>query len=147
MKEKHSKISRLVLAITMVLLFGFSMLSTSQAFAAQAYRGNGHQKEWRTPKKQNTLGHRDYNRRPDYHRYAGYRAHPYDTHRHYAYYEYKGHHYAYRGHWRSWDQWDRYVRLHPEIRRHGTYYRENSSLMFRFFEPDTGEYFFFSIGG
>ena len=149
MREKHSKISILVLAVATVLVFGFFMLSTSRAFADQGNKGKGQQKQWQNQKQQNNQpqGHRDYNQHPDYDRYPGYKPHPYDRGRHYGHYDYRGHRYDYHGHWRSWDQWDRYKRQHPDMDRHGTYYRENAHLMFRFCEPGTGNCFFFSIGG
>ncbi len=90
--------------------------------------------------------HRGHKKRPDYHEHRGYRKRPYDKRRHYGRYDYKGHRYDYHGHWRSWEQWDRYARKHPHIYKHGRYYRENAHLMFRFYEPGTGNCFFFSIG-
>jgi len=84
--------------------------------------------------------------RDDYHKHNGYREHPYQSKRHYKYYDHKGHRYAYEGHWRSWEQWNRYAEQHPEIRKHGDYYREEAHLMFRFCEPSNGACFFFSIG-
>ena len=84
--------------------------------------------------------------RPDYHKFHGYSARPYQKHRHYAYYHHKGHRYDYKGHWRSWKEWDSYAKSHPEIHKHGGYYREDAHLMFRFLDPITGGYFFFSIG-
>ena len=88
----------------------------------------------------------DNNHRPEYYRYRGYSERPYDKDRLYMNYDYRGHRYAYRGHWRSWKQWDRYARKHPRIYKHGRYYRQNSHLMFRFCEPSTGNCIFFSIG-
>jgi len=88
----------------------------------------------------------DYKKRPDYHNHRGYRERPYDNRRHYGHYDYKMHRYDYHGHWRSWEQWDKYAKIHPNIYKHGTYYRENAHLMFRFCEPGTGNCFFFSIG-
>jgi hypothetical protein len=86
----------------------------------------------------------------DYHRnyagHRGYRERPYDQRRHYEHHNYKGHKYIYRGHWRSWDDWDRYARQHPNLYGHGRYYREGGHLMFRFCEPGTDNCFFFSIG-
>jgi hypothetical protein len=155
MREKHSKISILVFAVTTVLLFGFFMLTTSQAFADKGYKGKGKQEEWQ---KQDTHDRRDYKerpdnssrsgykKRPDYHKHRGYRERPYDKRRHYRHYDYKGHQYGYQGHWRSWEQWDRYAKKHPHIYKRGRYYRENTHLMFRFCEPGTGSCFFFSIG-
>ncbi|MGA7146258.1 MAG: hypothetical protein WBY47_17290 [Desulfobacterales bacterium] len=105
-----------------------------------------------TPPRQNYKAHpntsprQNYKNRPGYYNHRGYRARPYDNRRHYGHYDYKGHGYSYHGHWRSWKQWDDYARKHPDIYRHGHYYRENAHLMFRFCEPGTGGCFFFSIG-
>lgn len=76
----------------------------------------------------------------------GYRERPYDKHRHYKHQQHRGYEYTYRGHWRSWDDFDRYAREHPWMYKHGGYYREDTHLMFRYCEPDTGSCFFFSIG-
>lgn len=86
---------------------------------------------------------KDYHR--DYSGHHGYRERPYGK-RHYQRYEYRGHGYDYRGHWRSWDDWDRYAKQHPPLYKHGQYYREGGHLMFRFCDPGTGGCFFFSIG-
>jgi len=82
----------------------------------------------------------------EYEGHHGYREHPYDRGRHYGHYQRRGHAYDYRGHWRSWDDWDRYVRKHPEIRRHGHYYHEGAHLMFRSCSPDAAACVYFSIG-
>jgi len=140
MREKNCKSSMLLFAVATVLLFGFFMLTTPRAFGDQGNKGKGQPKQWQKQQVQETQG------RPDYDKYRGYRQRPYDKGRHYGYYNYKGHRYDYRGHWRSWDQWDRYAKAHPDLSRHGTYYRENVHLMFRFCEPGTGNCFFFSIG-
>ena len=96
-------------------------------------------------------GHATYRRgdpkRPaDYHRHSGYSEHPYQRSRHYQHHDHRGHRYNYKGHWKSWRQWDRYTKEHPDIIKHGGYYRENAHLMFRFRDPVTGGFFFFSIG-
>lgn len=103
-------------------------------------------------------GDRDYRRGGDdrgtdrysehrgYNEYRGYKEHPYDRGRHYGHYKHNRREYEYRGHWRSWDDWDRYARKHPRIYEHGHYYRENAHLMFRFCDPGGGGCFFFSIG-
>jgi hypothetical protein len=91
-------------------------------------------------------GHSNYKNRPDYQNQRGYRQRPYDSRRHYNQYDYSGHRYAYHGHWRSWQQWNAYAKSHPNIYKHGTYYRENAHLMFRFCDPGFGSCFFFSIG-
>lgn len=76
----------------------------------------------------------------------GYRETPYDKHRHYDRYDRRGHDYEYRGHWRSWNDWDHYRRSSPHRFRYGRYYWEGEHLMFRFCDPDNGNCFFFSIG-
>jgi hypothetical protein len=86
----------------------------------------------------------DYHR--DYAGHRGYRERPYDRHRSFQHYSYKEHKYTYHGHWRSWNDWDRYAREHPRLYEHGKYYREDGHLMFRFCEPGTDNCFFFSIG-
>jgi len=83
---------------------------------------------------------------PNYHEHRGYREKPYDRGRHYGHYKQKGHRYEYQGHWRSWEQWDRYAKKHPDIYKQGHYYRESSHLMFRFCDPMSNACFFFSIG-
>lgn len=82
----------------------------------------------------------------DYKGHRGYRDHPYDNHRRYEHHEHHGHKYAYRGHWRSWGEWDGYYRERPWLHDHGHYYWEGAHLMFRFCDPDTSGCFFFSIG-
>ena len=117
----------------------------------QKERDKEYQKHQREMERENRKHHmeqsrRNYEKRSDYHKYRGYREHPYGKHRHYVRYGYKGHQYDYHGHWRSWEQWDRYAKRHPKLYRYGTYYREKSHLMFRFGEPGTSNCFFFSIG-
>jgi hypothetical protein len=141
------------------------MLTSSQVIADNAYKGIYNKKAWQKQKEQDKeyRKHREkiarkayrnfaeqsrhnYEKRPDYHKHPGYRKRPYDQHRLYVNYDYKRHRYDYHGHWRSWEQWDSYARKRPNIYKHGTYYRENAHLMFRFCEPGTGNCFFFSIG-
>jgi hypothetical protein len=188
MRKKHTRLSILFFAITTVLLSVVFMLTSTQAFADERYKGKGkiierqrqqendkgnqknrvtmrredpkpYEKQARESQKfrneqereawernRYAYNRRDYNRRSDYYKHSGYRGHPYDIHRHYTQEDYRGHRYYYQGHWRSWDQWDRYARSHPDIYRYGRYYREYGHLMFRFCDPGTGSYFFFSIG-
>ena len=165
MREKYCKFSIFVFTVTTVLLLGFFMLTTTKAFADNGYKGKGKQKEWQKQRVQDKeyrkhpgemrrenrkhyeeQGRRDYKKHSDYHMHRGYRERPYDKHRHYGHHDYKGHRYDYHGHWRSWEQWDRYARKHPHIYKHGRYYREGTHLMFRFCEPGTRNCFFFSIG-
>ena len=153
-----------IFTVTTVLLLGFFMLTTNQAFADNGYKGKDKQKEIQRQKEQDNeyrkhrgdidrkdrkhygeQDRRDYNRRQDYHKHRGYRERPYDD-RYYVNYDYKGHRYDYNGHWRSWEQFDRYAKKHSHIYKHGGYYRQSSHLMFRFCEPDTGNCFYFSIG-
>ncbi len=85
---------------------------------------------------------------PDYSGYRGYRESPYDRHRHYDHQRHRGHNYTYRGHWRSWNNWDDYARVHMHfwVQDHGGYYRDGDHLMFRSCEPDASACFYFSIG-
>ena len=92
------------------------------------------------------LADRDRGHDRDYRGHHGYRDRPYDRHRHYDHKKYRKHEYAYRGHWRSWADWDNYRRAYPRIYQHGHYYYEGAHLMFRFCDPDSGSCFFFSIG-
>jgi hypothetical protein len=141
MKDKHCAFSIFVFTVTIAFLLGFFMLTTTQAFADNGYKGNDKHKEWQRERDKEYRKHyeeqdresrkhreemerenrkdyreqsrRSYKQRPDYHEYRGYRERPYDKHRHYAEYDYKGHRYDYHGHWRSWEQWDRYRKKHP----------------------------------
>lgn len=83
---------------------------------------------------------------PDYGHYRGYHRHPYETNRHYNRFDYRGHPYVYRGHWRSWNDWNAFRRHSPGIYRDGRYYRDHGHLMFRYCDPHGGGCFFFSIG-
>jgi hypothetical protein len=152
-------------ATVLLLVLGFFMLTPTQTSADDGYKGKNKQKVMQKQKehdkehrkyrgeisrkdssyygKQNRRG---YDRRQDYHKHRGYREHPYD-HRIYVNYDFKGHRYDYDGHWRSWEQFDRYAKKHPNIYKYGGYYRQSSHLMFRFCEPDIGSCFYFSIGG
>ena len=82
----------------------------------------------------------------DFDGHPGYRGRPFDKHRHYEHYHNRGRDYAYRGHWRSWQEWDDYYRGHPWLRERGRYYRDDGHLMFRYCDRDGGGCFFFSIG-
>jgi hypothetical protein len=86
------------------------------------------------------------NRYRDFRGFEGYRERPFDRGRHYRHQHHRGRDYVYYGHWRSWDEWDRYLRQHPDLRRHGRYYYEGASLMFRSCPPDSNTCIFFSIG-
>ena len=105
-------------------------------------RRDGREKHERVERR----GGHDNQKYADYHKHRGYREHPHDKARHYGHYTYHGHQYDYHGHWTSWEQWDRYAKSHPQIYKHGRYYRENAHLMFRFCDPVSGSCFFFSIG-
>jgi len=123
----------------------FFLLATAVPVISKDYNRDTHGR--RDYKERPDNPHRpDYKKRSDYQHHRGYKERPYDNRRHYEHYDYKGHRYDYHGHWGSWEQWDKYAKIHPNIYKHGTYYRENSHLMFRFCEPGTGNCFFFSIG-
>ena len=128
-----------------VALSFFFLLATAIPVISKDYDRNSHgRRDYR--ERPDNPRHPDYKKHSKYHKHRGYRERPYDKRRHYRHYDYKGHRYDYHGHWRSWEQWDRYARKHPHIYKHGRYYRENAHLMFRFCEPGTGNCFFFSIG-
>ncbi len=149
-----------IFTVTIFLLFGFFMITTTQAFADNGHigkdkqnqqgreyhkqRGKMNREDLKNDEKQD---HHDYNSRQDYrNKHSGYRERPYDPNRIYVNYDYKGHRYDYHGHWRSWKQFDRYAKKYPNIYKHGGYYRQSSHLMFRFCEPGTDSCFYFSIG-
>ena len=90
MREKHCKLSIFLFMVTTVLLFGFFMLTTTQAFADKGYKGKDKQKEWQKQKGQDKeyrkhraemkreprrhyeeQGRLGYKKRPDYHNYHG----------------------------------------------------------------------------
>ncbi len=123
----------------------FFLIATAIPVISKDYNRNAHGRRDYKERPDNP-NRPDYRKRPDYQNQRGYRERPYDNRRHYERYEYKGHRYGYHGHWRSWEQWNNYARKNPNIYKHGSYYRENAHLMFRFCEPGTGNCFFFSIG-
>lgn len=82
----------------------------------------------------------------DYGGKHGHKDRPNDQSRHYRRHDNRRHQYGYRGHWRSWKDFDRYVKHYPHLRQHGRYYRDGAHLMFRSCPPDTATCFFFSIG-
>lgn len=108
----------------------------------QAYDRRGYREENR----RDAVRHDDHDRRNDYGKFRGYSEHPYQAQRRYQHYVHKGHQFGYQGHWGSWAQWHRYANAHPGIYKHGDYYRDGGHLMFRFLDPVSGGYFFFSIG-
>jgi len=152
-----------ILSVVAIVIFCFTGIAFADNWKNDSGHGNRnkpqqYQKSHRNEKAQNDhRGDRDDNRRRTYHdndldrrhEYRinrGYSEHPYQKQRRYGHYIHKGHRYDYQGHWRSWDQWHRYAKGHPEIYKHGSYYREGAHLMFRFRDPVSGSFFFFSIG-
>ena len=88
---------------------------------------------------------RDYDYRHPEHRPSGYRRQPHG--RNYSHPQlYRNHEYHYEGHWRSWDDWEKYKKRYPDRFRRGGYYKEDGHLFFRFCDPSGGSCFFFSIG-
>lgn len=173
MREKHCAFSIYKIIVMTVLLLGFLILATPQAFADNGHKGNYKHKEWQKDRdkgyrkhkeetvresgkhreelgRENRTHHKEQDResrnRLEMKIENGYRERPYDKNRHYVKYVYKGHRYNYHGHWRSWEEWDRYAKKYPHIYKYGRYYRENAHLMFRFCAPETASCFFFSIG-
>jgi len=172
MRKKHCLFKIFITTLTTALILIVFMLYTPQAVADNGHKGDNqhkerqkeqgrgpgkHQKEMKRDSsrhrdkmgQENRMRHEQQPRESKYGREMklekGYREHPYDN-RHYLQYDYKGHPYVYNGHWRSWDEWDRYRKAHPHVYINGRYYRDNVHLMFRFCEPETGTCFFFSIG-
>jgi hypothetical protein len=120
-----------------------SMLVGSVALAVVAlptFAAHDNPGHYDNPGHHGSSGHRDYSG------HHGYRERPYDHHRHYDHYKHGGHNYVYRGHWRSWNDWNNYYRMYPPMHRYGGYYREHEHLMFRYCDPQSGNCFFFSIG-
>ena len=144
--ENHNTCRRCWMKKMMIAAFvSFFLIATATpAISKNSNRDSQGRRDYKAHP--NTPPRQNYKNRPGYYNHRGYRARPYDNRRHYGHYDYKGHGYSYHGHWRSWKQWDDYARKHPDIYRHGHYYRENAHLMFRFCEPGTGGCFFFSIG-
>jgi hypothetical protein len=134
-----------IITIAIALIFLFSGVSIADPWKNESGKRHPEYKhdDRGYKKRSDNHGNDDYN---DYRKQRGYRERPYDRGRHYGHYKYKGHQYDYHGHWRSWEQWDRYRREYPDRFKNGHYYRENAHLMFRSCEPD-GNCFFFSIGG
>ncbi len=91
-------------------------------------------------------GDRPQNYGHNYREHPGFRNRPYDRNRHYRQHQHRNYRYDYHGHWRSWDEFDHYMKRYPHLRRHGHYYHDGAHLMFRTCPPDTGMCFFFSIG-
>ena len=81
----------------------------------------------------------------DNHYTRGYHYRPHDN-RHYDNRYHRGRKHNYRGHWRSWNEWESYYRHHPEMHRHGNYFHDGPHLMFQFCDSGTDSCFFFSIG-
>jgi hypothetical protein len=88
---------------------------------------------------------RDYDWRHRDRRPPGYRRHPHDRYHGYPH-VYRDHEYHYEGHWRSWDDWEKYRSRYRQRFDHGRYYRDDGHLFFRFCDPGSGSCFFFSIG-
>ena len=109
-------------------------------------RRKNHKEMKREERKHHKEMRKESRNHPNYGKHRGYRNRPYDKHRHYDHCDYKGHRYDYHGHWRSWDEWDKYARKNPHIYKNGRYYREDAHLMFRFCDPFTGACVFSSIG-
>jgi hypothetical protein len=130
----------IITAFIFFFLFAIAIPAMSKDFNSDTHNRRDYKERPANPPRPN------YKNRPDYYNQRGYREHPYEKGRHYGRYNYKGHRYAYHGHWTSWKEWDAYARKRPNIYKYGRYYRENTHLMFRFCEPGTGSCFFFSIG-
>ena len=126
---------KIIIATLLSLVFLFTTAIPVIAKNHKGDRGHSNYQKQHVDKRQ----HHD-NRR-DYERHDNRRHHT----RNYKHHDYKGRRYNYKGHYGSWNQWDSYRRQHPDVVRHGSYYREGGHLMFRFSDPG-GNHFFFSIG-
>ncbi len=162
--KKTNNLWSFVFSVAAVLIFNCLLFMPGQTFADHDHRGqnggikwqNKHHHKYRQQERdmRHNHHHHSYQKHdhhhhkapPALHRHRGYRNRPYGKHRHYIHHNFKGNRYVYRGHWRSWVQWDRYARMYPHIYKHGRYYHDNNHLMFRYCEPATGNHFFFSIG-
>ena len=111
--------------ITTIILSLVFLLATSMPVIAKNQRN----------KKYHNNGHH-YNQQYHQHRHHSYN---------HKYHERNGKKYRYKGHYGSWDRWERYRRQHPNITRRGRYYHEGGHLMFGFTD-EFGNAFFFSIG-
>jgi hypothetical protein len=139
-----------IITITVALTLLFSGVSIADDWKNESGKGAPGRSQYNHgdrgyKKRSDNHDRNDYRGHPDYHENRGYRERPYDRGRHYGHYKYKDNRYAYQGHWRSWEEWDRYRRKHTDVYKHGHYYREKAHLMFRFCDP-AGNCFFFSIG-
>ncbi len=146
--------TKYIIQIVLVLIFYCSGTSFADNWKNESGKGHSGKSNYHNDdrddrgykNRSDDHGRHEVHGRPDYRGYHGYKSAPYDRGRHYGRYKYNNHQYEYHGHWRSWDQWERYAKQHPHIYEHGHYYRENTHLMFRYSDPGTGECFFFSIG-
>ncbi len=165
MKKTKCDFPIFVFFFATVFIFTVFTVVPEPVFADNGYKEKNGRLEWQKQKEQNRKNwkqqresegkhhkhyekqeHRQSKKHPNLYIYNGYRDRPYDKRRHYRHQDFKGHRYSYHGHWRSWEQWDKYARKYPHIYKHGRYYRENKHLMFRYCEPESGNCIFFSIG-
>ncbi len=120
-----------------IYLVALMFLFTGMSFAGQNDRRKNDQKGYYQEQQDVQRYHKKHKKhRKDRHEYRGYRDKYYGQRHHPPK--------RYRGHWRSWDQFDRYRRDHRSEYRHGRYYQNNGHLYFRF-QTDEGT-FSFSIG-
>jgi hypothetical protein len=160
---RNSMKTSYIFNVAVVVIFCFTGIAFSDNWKGESGKGDGntsqyyqsHHNKKERPDHHGDQGHKnapdtqrhgDYKMHRDYDTHNGYRERPYAKNRRYGHYEHHGHRYDYQGHWRSWEQWNTYAKNHPEIYRHGDYYREDTHLMFRFCDPGSGACFFFSIG-
>ncbi len=145
------KALKIIIHIAIVVVFCFSGIAIADKWKDESGK-RGPQKhpyghgDGDFKKRPHDRDHREHKKRPDYHKHHGYRERPYARGRHHRHYVHKGHQYDYHGHWISWEEWDRYIKKHADLHKHGHYYRDNTHLMFRFCDPVTANCLFFSIG-
>ncbi len=112
--------------ITIIILSLVLVFTTSITVVAKNHRGN-----------------KDYRNNEQQERYHGHNRGDHHSRNHKHHY-YHGKKYDYKGHYGSWNEWERYKKRHPNIERRGRYYRQDGHLMFGF--SDSSGSFFFSIG-
>jgi hypothetical protein len=153
-----------IVIFAVVAIFCCSGIAFSDSWKNESGKGSRdksqyHQTDRNKQQHSGRQGDQDYKKHPDTHSrrhvekrhedhrgHSGYRERPHGKTRHYTYYNHHGHRYEYKGHWKSWKEWDRYAKKHPEIRKHGSYYHRDTHLMFRFCDPITNGCVYFSIG-
>lgn len=118
------------------LLIGFLVLIFTLSFTMVTSAGQRDKDRKQQPQQRERQYKNDDRRQHPRYYGQGYRYHHHDRR------NYRPNHY--RGHWRSWREWNDHRRHNHNWYRNGKYYRENNKLYFEF-ENEDGR-FVFSIG-